>query len=233
VQLVDQSELIAKCRREADMEGSDFISDAAIGDWLNDEHRVLQNLLLRHKGQAFFATRKTIATAGGSAFVNLPSDYFELLAARLVMSAGDERPLSQVQDSQIYAARSLGSGAPRLYRHAGMFAVDGAPAATEQLELFPKPNAVYSIDLDYVPAFRVVTSGTVQYNGINGWEMFMVYRVAARMLHKDGNDPKFCLGMAARIEEDIRALSAKRDQQPAVMVDVYGDEPRCRPWWDR
>jgi hypothetical protein len=236
VQLVSQTDLIARCRVEADMEGSEFISDAQIGNWLTSSARRLYNLLLRHKGVEYYARRSTINTSAGVAEYNLPSDFYQLLGIRLVASSSDQYPLepfSIQQIGELNSSGAYGTDRPSHYRTKGMFAIDGSTTPTEVVELLPAPKGTYRVELDYVPAFQIVSSGTVFYNGINGWEEFMVYDVAARMLAKQESDPNFCLGQLARLEDEIKALSAKRDRRPAVMVDVYNDLGRCGPWGRR
>jgi hypothetical protein len=239
VQLVSQPTLIAKARVEADLENSDVITDTQIGDWLNDEARALQNLLLRHKGQGYYALRAPpFSTAAGVSEYTLPADFFELLAVRaraVGATAGANDRILDPCDAPFFAGlASPARGTPTHYMLRGMFAIDGATTARETIEFFPTPNGVESIILDYVPAFQVVSSGTVSYNGINGWEMFMVYGVAARLIHKAKRDPSFVLSLQQRIQKDIEDLSAKRDRRPAVMVDVYGHDASLRgPWWSR
>lgn len=237
MQLVDQATLIAKCRVEADMEGSEFISDAQIGDWLNDEQRTLQNLLLKHRGQGFYARRTSppLNVVSGAPEVRLPADFYQLLSARIrpvgETTGAQDRLLEQCDVSQFVSLGGGGSGPPTHYCHRSMFATDEDTVPSEIIELFPTPNLNALLVVDYVPAFRIVTSGAVQYNGINGFEMFMVYRVAARMLHKEQSDPSFLLGMASRVEDDIKSLAPRRDRQMATMINVYSEDSSW--WWGR
>lgn len=237
MQLVSQTALIAACRAEANMEGSEFISDAQIGLWLTDAARSLYNLLLRHKGQSYYARRTAppLAVSAGAAEVSLPSDFYQLLGVRHRPVGGtagaQDRKLVQCDAADFAAFGAGGQGSPTHYNLRGMFAIDGATTATEIIELFPTPNAAGLLVVDYVPSFRVVSAGAVSYDGVNGWEQWMVYDVAARMLHKEGNDVGFCLAQRARVEEDVRALSSRRDRQPAAMIDVKGDDPVACPWW--
>lgn len=235
MQLVSQASLIAKSRVEADLENSDLITDVQIGDWLNDERRMLQNLLLRHKGQSYYARRApAFNTAQGVSEYPLPADFFELLAVRARKTGAPagthERPLLPCDAPDFADFAAGGPCSPTHYALRGMFPIDGATTETEVIELLPTPSGVESIVIDYVPAFQVVSGGAVFYNGINGWEMFMVYGVAARLIHKAKRDPTFVLTQRQRIQQDIEALSAKRSRQPAVMRDVYGFDRRCGPW---
>ena len=108
-------------------------------------------------------------------------------------------------------------------------------AGVNSIILLPEHGAGYTVKVDYVPQFTDLTDASNSlFDGINGWEAYVVDFAAREMFIKDDE-----LGLADRMDKSIAMLRArilklapKRDMHRARRVtDVRGPQGLGR--WSR
>jgi hypothetical protein len=104
------------------------------------------------------------------------------------------------------------------------------------VELLPWHTAGLSVVVDYVPVFTDLTDvSTSTFDGINGWEQYVVYFAAREMYSKDDESGKVqeqnaaMAAMAARIAN----LAPKRDAFRAERVKNIRGTATMFPWGRR
>lgn len=167
--------------------------------------------------QGWWDTEGTVPTVNGTAYVALPT------AAKAVkaidrLSGTDYVPLDQVSLSE---RNKYGSsrGEPQAYR----LSARGA-------ELYPTPNAVYTLRVMYTPKPDTLDEDTA-HEWYEGWEDYVIAKVLLELATRDRTLNKDHWDKLAAAEKALRAsTSARRQQEPEYLTlrecddtDLYTD----------
>lgn len=210
-------DLVADVRQRADMVGSDFVSNAEILEYLNQELAELRGVIRRAEGQPHARSSHTFTVTVGTETYALPGDFAELLSVQRVHE-GRSIPLKPFMEfDRANYTDPLLSAAPAAYRLNG-----------DNIDFLPS-NANCEITIAYISGeprlqFSPGTPNTV--DGVQGYEIAAVYGAVATCLAKEESDPSFYLGQKERILNHIRSMAANRDGgQPERVTDVIGWNP--------
>lgn len=197
--------------------------------YINQGGAELWDLILNARGRTWgrSATPWTITTTAGTTdyTTGFPATFLELLSVRLSGPGGALlRPLQTPEEAFLLDSDS-GATYPEFYE-----LVPGA------LRLLPEHSAGHVVVVDYVRTFTDLTdSPSSFFDGINGWEEYLVCHAAREMMLKEGED-----GMARELQNDKDRLAgriarriANRDAfRPQRARDVRGERmmrvPRFR-----
>lgn len=174
-----------------------FLNDqinVAIGDYCD---------LLDEEFEGYRDKTGTVATVAGTATVALPSDFLKARAVD-VLDSGRYRPLHLFAIAQTYGWDQ--QEIPRGYMHVGA-----------NLELFPTPNAVYTIRLRYVPTAPVLDDDSDTIDIPNGWEDWIIHAVLAVLDEREERD----FGSRLAVCDRIRARVAKAAKTRNVAGPCY------------
>ncbi len=101
------------------------------------------------------------------------------------------------------------------------------PRGATKIYLLPTPEAVYPVTVHYVPIFDWSGYGEGElrgdvFDGVNGWEEFIVLDAAIKCLTKDqALDPSLLIAERDRELQRIRNEVTQRDQgEPQYVVDM-------------
>lgn len=181
-----------RIRQRADMEHTDFVTDAELDQLINTEYAELYGLLVRHSLQRS-ETVQTI-TADGSENYDLEASFYSLVG--VFRTEGDVRV--------------------RLSRHSERFragSVNG-PATSYRLinftlELYPRPTSG-TYEVVYIPVPAELTNDADTLDGVLGWEEMVVISAAIKCLQKEEAEHDHLLRdkqmIMARIKEESAAV---------------------------
>jgi hypothetical protein len=209
--------MIEDVRQRADMVGSDFVSDAEILEYLNQEIAELHGVIRRAEGQPHKRAYEDIAVTSGTSTYPLPATFGELLSVELTMNGQRARlhPFMEYERASLEIA-TLG---PTRYRING-----------DNVDLLPATSSG-TLRLSYIeaPPRLVLSPGSPNtFDGFNGYEVAAISGATATCLQKEESDPSFYLGQKDRIIRHIQAMAANRDGgMPERVTDVVGWNP-----WD-
>lgn len=217
------STMITQVREAADMAGSAFVTDAEITSLINTYVAELYDLLVSAYGPAFYASSYTFSTIADQREYTLPvspntgSDFYQLLGVDVDLGDGDVlsatpfdfHSRNRYNNSTSYYTR----GEPVYYRIHG-----------SQIWLLPTPGAVYSVTIHYIPAAPTLASGgTTTFDGVNGFERYVIVSAAIACLQKEESDPTILMAEKASLTRRIQTMSKNRDAAyPEQIVDVRG-----------
>ena len=250
MQAVLRSALATRVRRRVGLEGSSESTGAVVAaetnDLLDNAYRRLHSKLVLARGHEYVSQEATISLVAGTKLYDLPSDFFQ--ARSVIVSAessgvggglsGGAGPgdggstTATYYDMQNFEERErvalLNHHTPHVselrYRITGT-QYDGISEPLDQIEVLPIPIADATITLIYVPRLNLTESvgGDVYYNGVNGWEEWIVLDVAISLLAKEESDTTDLLRLKSEIDEMITKMGGKRDgARPPRVVDVRG-----------
>ena len=223
-------DLVARVRGAADMIGSDFRDDAYIEQLTQDFATELYDLVCGSNGREHYATYSTFNTVPAQDRYPFAQVFIDPMTGRprtdLYEWLGLELQLDPPRTVTLHRI-------PLAHRNrykAGQVSYMGYPEAYclmgGELWLFPTPQAVHTLRVDYIPITPVVDNvGT--FDAFNGWEKFIIASAAAQLLAEEQSDPSFFLAQRTELRTRIESQARLRDAgEPSQVVDVRG--PR---WW--
>lgn len=204
--------LIDDAYKKADLEAfTDRYPRSEVLRYINQGGAELWDIILMARGKTFgrSATPWTITTLANTTTYTsgFPSAFLELLSVRLSHGTAGEmlRPLQPAEEAwnRLDGAEST---YPLFYE-----LIPGG------IRLLPEHDAGLSVVVEYAIAFTDLTdsSGSL-FDGINGWEEYLVCHAAREMMLKEGE-----LEMARVLAED-KAMLAARVAKRAPSRDAYG-----------
>lgn len=225
-------DLINDSYERADVEGeSDRFPRPSVLRYVNQGGAELWDIIVKARGRSFCrsTTPWTITTLGNTILytVGYPTDFYQLLGVRLDgdYAAGIDTLLPY---EEAYFADAVITGTlPSHY--------DLRPNG---LALFPRHSANLTVVVDYVKGWLDLTdSPSSNFDGINGWEEYIVC-FAARCIARKDDDRELAQSLTsdmAALASRIGQLAPQRDKSQARRVrDVRGprlwNNVRSR-WW--
>lgn len=206
--------LIADVRQRTQMESSEFVTDAEITEYFNQELAELHGRLTACEGQPHFRTQNTISVTSGTALYALPADFWKVQEVTVTID-GLERPMEPFMPGE--RAALLNTQLIYPYTTTPQYRIQAG-----NIEILPATRDM-TVTLFYVSASPRLSDGADTFDGFNGYEVAAIHGVCATMLAKEESDPSFYLTQKDRIYRQIDALAAQRDaSRPERAVDVVG-----------
>jgi hypothetical protein len=243
-----RSDLIDIIRQRAGMEAgpypvtSQFVTDSELKLLADESARGLYDLLLTHQGQEYFATGADLLTAQGQQEYDLPSDFYQMLQLLVRRSDGlyfDAYPWRASDAAQLLNMGQLGgsqNGWLR-YRIGGTQSTVGAPPSSgnRTISILPIPASVVTMTLRYVPVCVRAdnTASDVYYDGVNGWEEWIIWDCVAKMFAKEESDPTFALMQRDQVTRRIQALAPSLDRAHPEISQDWQKGRRARAMYAR
>lgn len=199
---------------------------------INVAAKELYDEILSAFGDDYYTSTPAIVptTTAGVGYLALPSDFYKLrgVAAniggkRVALERCNWNEREQYNEADSWANYW---NVPRYYDKAA------------RLYFVPPPDGIYSIYVDYVPVCPTLAAGApgVPFDGINGWDEYIVLRTAIMILNREESDSSALQGELAHITQRIRQLADSRDiGRPHKVHDVVGEreDNRILRWYRR
>jgi hypothetical protein len=221
--------LIADVRAAGDFESDPNKPDALITDRINENIAGFWNILLQAYGEDYLRKECTVTTVAGTEYYTLASlaaDFWFALGFDLSYNGAIyDLPKFSFHERNIHKVTSNQRGVPRAAR------ISTTSAGAEAVQLSPVPDGAYSVLVHYIPAPVRLVNGSDTFNGVAGWESYVVWSTVADLKAKEESDPSYALAMAAKWEKDIRANAPQRSRGVERIKDVYKlRRLTLRPW---
>lgn len=185
--------IMDRCRRRADMENSNFISDAELLDLINEAHAEVWDLLVA-AFQNYFVADTTITLTPGTAAYDLPDDFYKSISVDM-QNAGKWDSLFPYEEVE---------------RNSVLQTSSSIPAATVRLRYVPAP-----------PVFELADVATDTIDGRAGWETLLVTTVAIFMLTKEESDTSALERRKQQEMARIQSMAQNRDiTNPGTVTDI-------------
>lgn len=219
---VTLQEFRERARERADMENSRFISDAELNRYINLSITELYDLLITSRGENYYVSSYSFTTTGGTDSYALPSGMLKLLGVDLVRGANSAYSLKSFKWQERNRFREpyfLNDSINLEYQIRG-----------SNLVFTPVPQDNQSIKLWYIPAATALVQNTDAFDGINGWEEYVVIDAAIKMLVKEESDVQELLLAKEQMRTRILQASSARDSnEPPRVVDTAANY--YRSWY--
>lgn len=199
----------SRIRLLGDYSNSGVFTDAFLTDQVNEAIGEYSDLL-DSVWEGYRDKTGTVATVASTATVALPADFLKARAVDILIDASRYVPLRQLQPGSAYGFDGT-SGRPVGYLHVGA-----------NLELFPTPDAVYTIRLRYVPTATVLSADGDSVDIPNGWEGFVIHTALLRLDEREQRDVGERLAIIDRFRQRIIAAAGDRNASGPEYLVVPG-----------
>jgi len=199
------------------MEDTEFITDSELNTYINASITELYDMLVATNEDYY--TKLPVpeyTVSSGANTLDLPTDFYKLRGIDLKLGT-DYIPLYQynfternaVQRSDL--ARFL-IDAPVQYRVIG-----------SKIFFLPESEAPGTYKLWYVPRFTKLSLDADTFDGINGWEEYVIVDVVIKMLNKEESDVSPFIKAKEDLIKRINSMAGDRDLgSPEKISDVNG-----------
>lgn len=222
--------VITEARTLADEVSSEHTSAAQALEWASAGFAELWAMLVAANADRYIATTPdTVTTTAGTLVYALEDEVMQVRRVDLVEGSArypvERFSFQEAPYRNTYPTVDTG-GFPR-YAIVGQ-GVDGSDSS---IMFDPDPGA-RTFEIWYVQSPPVITDSSDEFDGVAGWESWVVCYVALRMMIRSETDPSYVQAEMARIEARIKSSSAKRDTSRATRVaDVRHRTAARGRWW--
>lgn len=212
---VTLSELRTQARQRADMVGSNFVSDSELNGYINASIAELYDLLVLNYGEEYFTspTAHTFSTSSGTDMYDLPATFYKLSGIDVLVGSRWV-PIKKYQ----FKERNRGQDGSRV--RDARYRLHGS-----KVRFTPEPTGTHSVRMWYIPAPTKLSLDADTFDGISGWEEYVVVDAAMKMLSKEESDVSVLSKEKDRLTVRIQMASANRDVAEAECItDIEVDE---------
>lgn len=219
---VPLSTLRSRWRQRANLEGATSFIPAGTGeedDMINESVAELYDVLRCCYGQDYYVKTFAITTTAVTDTYALPTDFLSLLGVDVAFGQNiilTARPFMWNERNRYKWYPGWVYSQPVFYRlQAG------------SIKFIPAPQGGYAITLWYVPTPTPLVAPSDTFDGIAGWEEYVVLDVAIKALTKDGDleTAGALLGQKAAMRARIEAAAGARDVgAPERVQDVSRED---------
>lgn len=227
-----------QCKQRADMVNSTFVSDSEWNTYIAGSYKELYDILISAYGNDYqVATPVTFQTDGTNDKYSLPDGtlyssapaFYKLLGVDLQTSGSAQiwqtlKPFNFSERNRYspYGVNSLSRNTAIRYRLLG-----------NQLWFTPLPQSGITIQLWYIPEPSTLSLDADTFDGISGWEEYVIVDAAIKALQKEESDVSVLMGQKQALISRIQAMAENRDAgSPATVADVVGFIGGSSPWSD-
>lgn len=165
----------------------------------------LGSIAKEYTDEQLLSASGTVPTQAGLGVVSMPTHFSDLSRVSWLRAANDEVPIDWAGTNEFFSAPQGGTSSPWSSYGGGIKARLIGP---NSLELFPAPDAVYTLKLYYTTGIYVVTAAdTVVMR--DGWSRWIVYDLCVQFRmaqQKTGEDlsPASFIAQRDAVEQRIR-----------------------------
>jgi len=244
------SDLRARVRKEADA-GPDTTTgrhtNAEINSMINRSWQDLRSFVCASAGglaeaylKATTPTTMTVGPLSGYSFgtVPLPADCVEVHGVDLVVTTNDVRSLEPVswKDRNLYRdVWGNGTGIPIGFSIYNIGTESTTTVTAGVIAILPAPDRAYTYSIWYVPKWTDLTTDTHVFDGVAGWENWVVWDCVVKLAAADNdmqNVAQIAMTERAAAQDRIAQAAAKLQRvAPVRRIDMAArDRGNTRMW---
>lgn len=231
------AELRTRVRERADMESTNFISDAELDRFISASYTELHDLLVKADPSRYLR-EDSFTLTGTTTTVAMPFDYYGTINVLVELDSGNYAPVHKIMPGEITnwpreatstSLLSYYNSRPQFgYRFLNNFSDDDLNDPEDQnaysdvLQIFPRVSESTNFIHVYVraPQIRDKDNGTI--DGISGWEEYIVLDAAIKCLHKEETNAAHLERAKADMKARIEIMAENRTAAEAGHVADTG-----------
>lgn len=192
-------------RQRTHYENSQFVTDTELNGWISSSYRELYDLLVAAFQGSFYFSSADFPIASGNTF-SVPADFYHLTGVDYIITAPDQL---QTLRRVMFTERNSGK--------------QGYDLRGTTVILLPYTWPVgKTFRLYYVPAPAALAADIDAFDGVNGWEEYIIADACIKVCAKSGEDPSVFGAQKQAMADRIAAMAASRDEgEPAHVTDIH------------
>lgn len=219
------AQLRTEARYKANMENSQFVTDAELNTYINASAYELYDLLVTTYGEEYYtATAYTFTTDGTNQLFDLPSAFYKLLGVDLALANSQDSFVTLKQfkfnERNKFSVPNIQTvwGATNLrYRiHGSKIMFNIIPAAGQTIKLW------------YIPKMTNLVLDADTLDGVSGWEEYVITDAAIKMLNKEESD---ITALALHKAELLKRIQDSAPNRDAGMSQTVSDTSMGADEW--
>lgn len=201
-------------RKRADIEAATArFPDAEINEYINQSIARLYTWLDRLDGLAYAIGTQSITTVAGTSTYALDSEVWLVKRVQYIPSSGNAvlmRKFMQSEAPFLMNSRGWNTIHPIYYRL----------ISASQIQFLPIPAAAHTVQVIYTPAPTRLSNDASTFDGLAGFEEWVVLDAAIRCKQKDSLDPSLLVAERAEIEAWIAVMADRDAAEPDRVQDL-------------
>lgn len=210
------AQIITTVRNRGNLRNTIRFADSVLTTEIQAAFAELYGLIVRSH-QGYFDTDATVPTVAAQAYVALPTGTWSVRAVDL-LDGSRYVPLVKVgiKDRNRYGAPNEQSK-PLAYRR-----------TARGIDLFPIPNAIYTLRVTYTPVAPALDSNPREY--YVGWEEYVISGALIRLCGTQHADSGIWQKVIAATEARVIAEADEGNTQGPELLNLYGDGDGIEDW---
>lgn len=215
------AELITDIRNRADMENSEFVSDAELTRLINKSIAELHDLLIQAYEGDYYVEEVEFTTSGQAESYPISTvvpagNFYKLRGLDAKLNGTDWRTIRPFnfneRNKNKYGGDFLGITNVR-YRLLG-----------SNIRFTPIPDDNMDMKLWYIPTAQVLVNNTDSYDDFNGYSEYVIVDVAIKILNKEESDVSVLMSEKKDLKRRLEEAANNRDAGAGDTVsDVYDE----------
>lgn len=208
--------MIASVRERSDMEATNFVSDEELTKRINESASELYDLLVRSNEDYYTILEEFDVPSGSNTFdlTTLESPFYKLRGVDWSPDGGTTwmrvRPYQFLERDRYLTPRISSRFAPVRYR-----------IVKKSLIFLPEDSAPGHYRVWFVPEFTPLELDLDTFDGVNGWDEFIIIKSALKCLNKEESDTTALERELSAVIDRVTAMSTARDlSEPEKISDT-------------
>lgn len=213
---VELQDLRLEARQRADQVNSGFVLDPELNSFINASMRELYDLLVSTYQDYYLSSADTSLVAGTDTY-SLPSDFYKLRGIDLLIN-GSATNFVTLEQFNFGERSSVDSTIVLNYDSARrlQYIIQGS-----NVRFLPQPSSTDTYKMWYIPVSTTLVNDTDTFDGINGFEEYIVVDAAIKMVQKEESDVTVLFAQKQALTQRIMDMGEDRDAgSPKTVTDV-------------
>lgn len=221
------AQLRERARNRADMTGSLFVSEAELGDYVNASAQELYDVLVASFQDYYLSVTANTTLTVGQDSITLPTDFYKLRGIDRLLDGSSEwqtlQPFSFAERNDRQGMVGLTS---YVYTDSGI----RYRIQSNTVKLTPADDCAGTYRVWYIPRMPLLVNDSDSFDGINGWEDYVVVDAAIKMLMKEESSTTGLERQKTALLKRIQDMSVQRDSGSPEVIVASGNRSSVM-WW--
>ena len=207
-------ELRNQCRQRADMENSDFITEAELTAYVNSSIAELHDLLISAYDSDYYISSTTFNTTAGTDSYALPANFYKLRGVDITINSTIQN-LQPFNFNERNVNQGLGWAIPGA-------AIPRYRIVGGNLVFAPVPDSTTPVKLWYIPVATKLVNDSDTLADLNQFAEYVIIDAAIKMKVKEESDISELAALKQAMGQRIVAMAQNRDSgQGDSVSDVH------------
>jgi hypothetical protein len=197
------------------------VSDAELTNYINSSIKELYDILVQEYDGEYYVSEYEFTTTDSKTY-DLPSDFYKLKGVDMKINNSNFYTLKQFNFNERNRYTENAPNSPYSFVR---YRLQGG-----KLAFTPKPGTGKDTKIWYIPLATELVDDSDTFDGINGYEEYVIVDAAIKMLLKEESDASALYQMKADLSARITQAAANRNAgEPQSVSDIYAENNWY--WW--